>query len=124
VEFAVVSAVPQIRLASYDLNRRFGVDDLVTGRRFSDLWDVAELREATVLLTLIGLYLDASRGTGDVLLAGGGAGSRPDVFLTKSRTLSAELNELLGRVVIHWRSVTPTGPSADNTTKFGCRIVR
>ncbi|MFO0951535.1 MAG: hypothetical protein U0835_10355 [Isosphaeraceae bacterium] len=101
VVLSVPTFGPQIAAASYDLDRRYGVEDLIVGRRRSDLFDPAELREATLLTMLVTAYVDASRGTADPTLAS--QGGRPDVWSAKASTLRRELEALLSRVVVHWR---------------------
>ena len=39
VEFFSTTLGPQIELASYDLNKRYGIDDFIAGRRSCDLFD-------------------------------------------------------------------------------------
>ncbi len=58
VEFVVTTLGPQIERASYDLNRRFGIEDLIGGRRTCDLFDQREVREATVLPDLQRQFLE------------------------------------------------------------------
>jgi hypothetical protein len=124
VTFSVSTLMPQIRLASYDLDRRYGVNDLVVGRRSSDLFDPAELREACVLTVLFKLYLDQSRGTSEPASIATG---RSDVWGSKARWVKLELDELLSRVVVHWRPATDglgNAPSEAPTTRFSMRVSR
>ena len=79
VEFLVATLGPQIALASYDLDRRYGIDDLIAGRRSCDLYDPREVREATVLTVLYRQYLDMSRGSEE----------RPDMFARRPRSIRA-----------------------------------
>src|SRR5439155_4480405 len=101
VEFAVTTLGPQIARASYDLNRRYGIDDLIAGRRPSDLFDSHEVREATVLTVLYRQYLEMSRGSE----------GRVDTFVTKAQLYKQELDDLLARVVVHW-AISPGVPSS------------
>ncbi len=110
VEFAVTTLAPQIERATYDLNRRYGIDDLVTGRRTSDMYDPREVREAAVLTVLSNQYLAMSRETGDPR----------DPFAAKAELAKLELEDLLDRVVVHWRSEA----SSPGTSRFCTRIVR
>ena len=91
VEFLVTTLGPQIAQASHDLNRRYGIDDLIAGRRSCDLYDPNEVRDATVLTVLYHQYSDMSRCVEN----------KPDVFATKAQTVREELGELLDRVVVH-----------------------
>lgn len=114
VEFAAHTLGPQIALASYDLNRRYGIDDFVVGRRSSDLYDPQEVREATVLTVLHRQYLDVSKA----------AEGEFDIFATKARAVKQELDELLARVVVHWKPASPAGLATAPTTRLSTRISR
>lgn len=127
VAFAVATLGPQIESASYELNRRFGIDDLVAGRRAADLYDPREIQQAAVLTVLVRQYQAMSR-------AGGEQG---DTFDAKARALAAELDDLLGRVVVRWGpspyspGATPQGPAASPywnvnppTSRFSTRLSR
>ena len=92
IEFAILTLGPQIQLACYDLNRQFGIDDLVAGRRSVDLYDPREIQQATVLTVLYRQYLDMSRESGD----------QADVFASKAKRVKAELDDVLGRAVVRW----------------------
>jgi hypothetical protein len=114
VEFAVTTLGPQIARASYELNRRYGIDDLVAGRRSSDLFDPQEVREATVLTVLYRQYLDMSRGQE----------GRGDTFAAKAQIFRQELDDLLARTVVHWLSVPGNVGAAPPTSRFGTRLSR
>jgi hypothetical protein len=114
VEFLVATLGPQIALASYDLDRRYGINDLVVGRRTSDLYDPQEVREATVLTVLYKQYLDMSRMFEGQL----------DMFAAKAQSIREELRELLDRVALHWRPAAGPGVPASSTTRFSTRISR
>jgi hypothetical protein len=114
IEFSVNTLGPQIELASYDLNRRYGIDDFLLGRRSSDLYDPKEVRDATVLTVLHRQYLDMSKS----------AEGQLDMFATKSRVIKDELDELLARVVVHWKPSNPIGDPSAPTTRFSTRISR
>jgi hypothetical protein len=113
VEFSVVTLGPQLEAASYDLNRRFGIDDLVVGRRASELYDPREVREATVLTVLYRQYLSMSRDAGD----------QRDNFAAKALAIKSDLDELLARIVIHWPT-DAKGGTGSATTHFSTRLVR
>lgn len=98
IEFLVVTLGPQIERASDDLNRRYGIDEGMTGHCPTDLADTRALREATVLSVLHRRYLEMSRE----------AGGQPDVFATKGQLVKAELDDLLARVVVHWGAALAT----------------
>jgi hypothetical protein len=114
VEFLVATFGPQIASASYDLNRRFGIDDLIAGRRPSDLFDPKEVREATVLTLLHRQYLALCRGPD----------ARNDLFATKAQLYKQELDDLLARTVVHWAPSTGEGSSSAPCSRFGTRLSR
>jgi hypothetical protein len=114
IEFSVYTLGPQIELASYDLNCRYGIDDFIFGRRSSDLYDPKEVRDATVLTVLHRQYLDMSKSSEGQL----------DMFATKARAVKDELDELLARVVVHWKPSNPIGETTSPTTRFSTRISR
>ena len=113
VEFLVATLLPQIALASYDLNRRYGINDLIAGRRPADLYDSQEVRAATVLTVLYNQYLDMSRGSSD----------QPDVFAAKAQNFKQELDDLLDRAVVHWVPAT-SGGSTPPSTRLSTRLTR
>jgi len=113
VEFSVTTLGPQIARASYDLNRRFGIDDLITGRRPSDLFDPREVREAVVLLVLSRQYLELSRA----------AEERSDSFVAKSQWYKQEFDDLLARTVVHW-AVSPGVLTPQSITRMSARLSR
>jgi hypothetical protein len=114
VEFLVTTLGPQIARSSYELNRRYGIDDLIDGRRPSDLFDPREVREATVLTVLYRQYLEMSRGSD----------GRADAFAMKAQLYKQELDELLARTTVHWLSATGAHAVSDVTTRFGTRLSR
>ena len=121
VEFAVRSLGPQLALASYDVDRRFGIDECVAGRRPGDLHDPHQLREAVVLTVLYKQYLDQSRQ-----FAGGVAdqAERPgDVYAAKARIAKAELDEIQDRLALKWNELD-VASRAIATTRFSTRISR
>lgn len=67
ITFAAVTLFPQIERASYDLNREFGIDELIVNRRYADLYDPREVRQACVWGVLARLYEYQNRqgGPGD-----------------------------------------------------------
>ena len=114
VEFLVTTLGPQIARASYDLNRRYGIDDLIAGRRSCDLYDPQEGRDVTVLTVLLHQYSDMSRRAED----------KPDTFAAKAQVVRAELDELLGRVVVHWKAATTPPSGGGGTSRLSTRITR
>jgi hypothetical protein len=121
VEFAVRSLGPQLALASYDIDRRFGIDDCIAGHRSVDLYDPHQLREAVVLTVLYKQYLDQSRQfTGRVADQSETPG---DVYAAKARIAKAELDEVLDRLALKWNEAD-VASRAIATTRFSTRISR
>jgi hypothetical protein len=117
VEFSVRTLGPQIQLASYDIDRRFGIDDAIAGRRSLDLYDPHQLREAVVLTVLYKQYLDQGRQFS-------GTSSVPDdVYSAKSRIAKAELDEVLDRLALQWNEADVAARSIA-TTRFSTRLSR
>jgi hypothetical protein len=114
IEYSVVTFAPQIASASYDLNRRYGIDDFIVGRRTSDLFDPREVREATVLSVLYRQYMDLCRGPEH----------HGDSFAAKAQLYKQELDDLLARTVVHWLPTPGTGASNIPTSRFGTRLSR
>ena len=113
VEFLIATLHPQIQSASYELNRRFGIDDLVAGRRPSDLYDPREVRGAVVLTVLRRRYLDLCRD---------GNPAR-DALAAKAEAVEKELESVLARAVVHWNSGA-SGGAASSTNRFCTRLER
>jgi hypothetical protein len=114
VEFLISTLGPQIESASYDLNRRYGIDDLIAGRRTCDLYDPREVREAVVLSVLSKRYVDLSRD----------GNSSNDSFVAKAEHAKEELSELLSRVVIHWGSAVNGSSTETVSSFFSTRLTR
>jgi hypothetical protein len=114
VEYSVATFAPQIASASYDLNRRYGIDDFIAGRRASDLFDPREVREATVLTVLHRKYMDLCRGPEHY----------GDSFAAKAQLYKQELDDLLARTVVHWLPALVEGPYNIPTSRFGTRLSR
>lgn len=114
ISFLVATLAPQIERASYDLNRRYGIDDLIAGRRSVDLYDPREVNEATVLTVLCRQYLSMSRETGE----------HRDTFSAKAAQVKCELDDLLARVVVRWLPADVAGSRDTLTTRFSTRLTR
>lgn len=106
VAFSVTTLMPQIEKVSYDLNRRYSIDDLVAGRRTSDFYDLREVQDACVLEVLATQYAAMSRN----------AGEHSDHFARQAAIRREELNELLARTVIHWKSLSRVRDSSPFST--------
>ena len=89
VAFNVGTMAPQIEEAAYALNRKFGIDANIPGRTPVDMYDVRDLRAATVLLVLRNRYVAENRtGQGD--------------FPLKIQALNQALDEVLDRLEVRW----------------------
>jgi hypothetical protein len=110
VSFAVLTLQPQIARATYDLNQRYGINDLIQGRRSSDLYDPQEVLDATVLLVLWRAYEEMARN----------AGEKNDHFSAQAQRYRQDYLDLLGRVEVHWQ---PASVLKDSSI-FDLRIVR
>lgn len=107
--FNLPTLLPQIRKASYDLNRRYGVDDLVYGRRQVDLFDPQEVEDACVLTVLVNQYFAQGRQT------------KEDTFVAKAAQCQRQLDDLLRRVEVLWR---PSLAGPDQSGPFNTRVRR
>jgi hypothetical protein len=118
VKFAVPTLAPQLIRATYDIERRFGIDDAVAGRRFADLYDPVELRDAVVLTALAKQYRAMARQAGE---------GKGDDFWAKAKEAQAELDDVLARLSVHWAGLTSTpGAGGDGrpSNRFGTRLSR
>jgi hypothetical protein len=108
VEFTVPTMAPQIEEASYSLNRQWNIDANLPGRSPTDMYELRDLREATVLTVLLRRYTAENRADqGD--------------FRLKIDQTSQALNLLVDRLSIRWG---PTGTDPPETTIFSARLVR
>jgi hypothetical protein len=108
VSFVVNTLDPQIEEASFDLKRRFGIDETIVARTSSWIFDLRDLRMATVLSVLLARYTQEARGDkGD--------------FPRKINQLKVELAQVLDRVQVRWG---PFGNSEEPATIFSCKISR
>jgi len=108
VTFTINTLDPQIEEASFEIKRRFGIDENITYRQSSWVYDLRDLRMATVLTVLRDRYVQEARGDkGD--------------FPRKINLIKTELEIVLDRVQVRWG---PLGNSAEPTTLFSCKISR
>lgn len=126
--FVVATLAPQIQRASRDFDRRYGVNDLIAGRRHADLFDPSELTDAVVLRVLIDAYNAASRDSGSTGNAATNAYLAGDSFRVKALAMQDELESLLARVSVNWVPILGQGAgmikSDQPTSKFGLRLER
>jgi hypothetical protein len=108
VEFTIATLDPQIEEASFDLNRRFGIDPNIGGRSPGDVYDLRDLRQACVLTVLAQRYTAETRGDqGD--------------FALKLTQIKRELAEVLARLTLRWGS---GGTDRQSTNWFSTRLAR
>ena len=108
VAFTINTLDPQTEEASFDIKRRFGIDETIVSRGSNWVFDLRDLRMATVLSVLLARYTQEARG------------DRGD-FPRKIDQLKAELAQVLDRVQVRWG---PFGNSEEPTTIFSCRLSR
>lgn len=114
VEFGSATLGPQIASAGDELDRRYGVNDLVTGRRHCDQFDPREVREAAVLIVLHRQYLELSRGDE----------GKGDTYAAKAQLYKRELDDLLARTVVRWMTAPSRAGVGSLTRSFGTRLSR
>ena len=108
VTFTINTLDPQIEEASFDIKRRFGIDENIGFRTSSWIYDLRDLRMATVLSVLLARYTQEARtDTGD--------------WARKLGLIKTELEIVLDRVQVRWG---PLGNSAEPSTLFSCKISR
>jgi len=108
VTFTINTLDPQIEEASFDIKRRFGIDENIAYRASSWVYDLRDLRVATVLTVLLARYTQEARSDeGD--------------WVRKIGLINTELQTVLDRVQVRWG---PMGNSAEPTTLFSCKISR
>ena len=108
VAFTVTTFDPQIEEASFDLKRRFGIDENITFRDSSWIYDLRDLRMIVVLTVLYDRYTAELRS------------DRGD-WVRKMGHIRNMRDEILDRVQVRWG---PYGNSAEPSTVFSCKISR
>jgi hypothetical protein len=108
VTFTMNTLFPQIEEASFDIKRRFGIDENIAYRTSSWVYDLRDLRMATVHSVLLARYTQEARSDkGD--------------WARKIELIQTELAIVLDRVQVRWG---PMGNSAEPSTLFSCKISR
>jgi hypothetical protein len=108
VAFAIVTFFPQIEEASFDIKRRFGIDENISFRTSSWIYDQRDLRMLTVLTVLYDRYTAELRS------------DRGD-WVRKMGHIRNLRDEVLERVTIRWG---PLGNSQESTGVFSQRYCR
>jgi hypothetical protein len=108
VTFSITTFDPQTASASFDIKRRFGIDENITFRDSTWIYDLQDLRMAVVLTVLYDRYTAELRS------------DRGD-WVRKMGHVRNQRDEILDRVQVRWG---PYGNSAEPSTVFSCRISR
>jgi hypothetical protein len=108
VSFSITTFDPQIEEASFDIKRRFGIDENITFRDSSWVYDLRDLRMATVLTVLYDRYTAELRS------------DRGD-WVRKMGHIRNLRDEVIDRVQVRWG---PLGNSAEATGIFSQRVSR
>jgi hypothetical protein len=108
VTFTINTLDPQSEEASFAIKRRFGIDEQIAERTSSWIYDLQDLRLATVLTVLQDRYTAETRSDhGD--------------FALKIKRISQQLENVVARVEVRWG---PMGNSAEPSTIFNCKLSR
>jgi hypothetical protein len=108
VTFTINTLDPQSENASFDIKRRFGIDEQIAYRSSTWVYDLQDLRMATVLSVLKDRY------TAEVRVERGD-------WSYKINLVRSQLDQVLDRVQVRWG---PFGNSAEPSTIFNCKISR
>lgn len=108
VVFAVNTLDPQSEEASFDIKRRFSIDEVIWSRSSTWIYDLRDLRMATVLSVLYDRYSQEAR-------------TEKGDFTTKIGRIRQQLDDVMARVQVRWG---PLGDSQPPSTLFNCRLSR
>ncbi len=108
ITFAINTLDPQTEEASFDIKRRFAIDERIVARSSSWIYDMRDLRMATILSVLYDRYTSEART------------ERGD-FAMKIARIRQQLDDVLARVQVRWG---PFGNSAEPSTLFSCKLSR
>jgi hypothetical protein len=108
VTFTINTLDPQTEEASFDIKRRFGVDETIAYRSSTWVFDLRDLRMAVVLTVLRDRYVAETRT------------DRGD-FPEKAMAMARALESVIDRVQVRWG---PTGNSQESSTLFNTRMSR
>jgi len=108
ITFTINTLDPQIEEASFDIKRRYGIDETIAYRSSSWVFDLRDLRMATVLTVLKDRY------TAEVRVERGD-------WSYKINLIRSQLDQVLDRVQVRWGTF---GNSAEPSTIFNCKLSR
>lgn len=108
LSYSVQTFRAQIEDASYDLNRRYGINDDFADRQASYLYDPRELRQACVLTVLLRQYATESR-------------TKEGDFANKIMVVRAELDDVLARISVKFGQL---GQGSEPVNRFSTRTRR
>ena len=108
VTFTINTLDPQSEEASFDIKRRFGIDETIAYRSSTWVFDLRDLRMATVLTVLHDRYTAEAR-------------SEKGDWARKIRLVCSQLDQVLDRVQVRWG---PFGNSSEPSTIFNCKLSR
>jgi hypothetical protein len=108
VSFLISTLDPQTEECSWDIKRRYGIDEQLLDRASTFIYDLRDLRMATVLMVLQQRYIAETRS------------DRGD-FARKIGLITSQLDAVLDRVQVRWG---PFGNSAEPSTLFSCKLSR
>lgn len=108
VSFSISTLDPQTENVSYNLKKRFTVDENMPFRASSWVYDLREFRDATVWTVLCDRYSQEAR-------------TQAGDFPMKYARAKKKLDEIIDRIQISWG---PFGNSAEPATVFSCKISR
>jgi hypothetical protein len=108
VIFTINTMDPQTEEATFDIKRRFGIDENITFRDSTWIYDQRDLRMAVILSVLYDRYTaEARTDSGD--------------WQRKVGHIRNQREAILDRVQVRWG---PFGNSAEPSTIFSCKITR
>ncbi len=108
ITFNIMTFDPQTAQATFDIKRRFGIDENITFRDSSWIYDLQDLRVAVVLSVLYDRYTAELRS------------DRGD-WVRKMGHIRNKRDEIIDRVQVRWG---PYGNSAEPSTVFSFKISR
>jgi hypothetical protein len=108
VSFSIPTLIPQIEEASFDLKRRYGINELIASRASAYVYDLRVLRMAAVLTVLLNRYTQECRT------------DRGD-FARKIELIRSELGDVEAGLSVRWGA---SGAAAAPSSLFGARISR